>query len=101
MSYHNCGQSLCVTPHSITDYHKADCLCDLCHPEHDWQEWRVYPECEGCVLALFEWLPENVDEPMCECGSFRVYIGWIDNPQCLRCYSADLDSIHESLKEAL
>lgn len=103
MTSHNCGRSLCCTPHWQNEFHADSCLCDSCHPEHLWAEWSIFPgaECDGCSQQLLEWLQENVDYPMCECGSFRIHTGGIDNPQCLRCYAADTDSVYESLKEAL
>lgn len=73
---HDCRNILCDTPHHDNDSHPEACICEVCHPEHIWQQWEVYPgnECAGCETMLFEWLKENVDEPMCACGSFRIYL---------------------------
>lgn len=99
---HDCRRSLCDTPHYDNDDHPEGCLCDTCHPEHTWETLGVYPDmCEGCEQQLIEWLKENVDYPICECGSFRIYNSDPDSPQCLPCYSAASDAIYESQKENL
>lgn len=72
MSYHNCQSSLCVSPHYENDEHEEFCLCQSCHPEHEWQEWNCYPsDCEGCLRALAQWLHENTD-----------YVGCIEPDLC-------------------
>lgn len=61
---HDCRSSLCDTPHYANDNHSGDCLCELCH-EHNGLEWNVYPECEGCLRDLAQWIHENTDFPGC------------------------------------
>jgi hypothetical protein len=58
---HNCRLSYCETPHNELDGHANECGCDRCHEFHDWREWTVYPECDGCLLDLSLWLVENTD----------------------------------------
>jgi hypothetical protein len=58
---HNCWTLLCDEPHAANDTHVGDCLCVMCHPEHDWTSWSVYPECDGCLAAMELWIYENED----------------------------------------
>jgi len=63
---HDCRSSLCDTPHYANDSHKAECLCALCHPEHEWSEWNCYPDfCDGCLMMLAQWIHENTDFTGC------------------------------------
>lgn len=62
---HSCRAVLCVSPHYENDDHSEDCLCELCHDHADWQEWSVYPECEGCLVMMAQWIHENTDYVGC------------------------------------
>lgn len=59
------------------DIHQPDCLCYTCHElrPHDWRDvagpWPG-PFCEPCENDMLDWLKENVDEPMCACGNYRI-----------------------------
>jgi len=50
-------------PECYCERHKEECDCDHCHAHknHDWREWRVYPECELCENEMYEWLAQNTD----------------------------------------
>lgn len=78
---HNCRSLLCDEPHYENDSHSGDCLCALCH-EHDWSEWNIYPECDGCLHLLAQWIHECTDFEGCPipdvcnyqqgCGQYRT-----------------------------
>jgi hypothetical protein len=50
-------------PECSCSSHPEECGCAHCHEcrSHDWTEWAVYPECEGCLAQLSTWLSENTD----------------------------------------
>lgn len=59
---HDCRRSLCDSPHFENDDHPGECLCDMCHPDHDWEMWNCYPPCEGCAETLLEYWREELQE---------------------------------------
>lgn len=46
---HSCRALLCETPH-FEEVH-----------EHDWRGWNVYPECDGCLRDLAQYIHEETD----------------------------------------
>lgn len=62
---HDCRRTLCETPHSDLDSHPGECGCAACHESHDWSEWNVYPECEGCLSDMALWIHESTDFEGC------------------------------------
>lgn len=62
---HDCRSTLCETPHYDNDGHPELCLCEICHPEHDWQAWETFPPCEGCLAAMSQWIHENTNFDGC------------------------------------
>jgi hypothetical protein len=47
---HDCSRSLCDTPHYEDDVHA-----------HDWTGWNLYPECDGCLATLAQYIHEETD----------------------------------------
>lgn len=83
--WHDCRSTLCVTPHGENDGHADDCLCELCH-DHNWQEWTVYPECEGCLIEMAAWIHENTDFVGCPLPDVCTYSDHCDEQYQIEMY---------------
>lgn len=78
---HDCRQSLCTSPHYANDDHSQECLCEMCHDHGDWQEWTVYPECDGCLQQMSQWIHENTDFSGCAEPELCGYYKWCGHPE--------------------